>query len=73
MPMEVRLVSVVALIVLVLLMMLLRRYKKCPSDKVMVIYGSVGQTPTARIALQSAYMVARRLCCRSYSRMRFWT
>ena len=43
MPMEVILVSVVALIVLVLLMMLLRRYKKCPSDKVMVIYGSVGQ------------------------------
>lgn len=43
MPMEVILVSVVALIVLVLLMMLLSRYKKCPSDKVMVIYGSVGQ------------------------------
>ena len=37
MPMEVILVSVVALIVLVLLMMLLSRYNKCPSDKVMVI------------------------------------
>lgn len=37
------LICVVLLVVFILLMMLLSRYKKCPSDKVMVIYGSVGQ------------------------------
>ena len=36
-------VSVVVLIAFMLLLMLLTRYKKCPADKVMVIYGNVGQ------------------------------
>ena len=34
---------VVVLILFMLLLMLLTRYKKCPADKVMVIYGKVGQ------------------------------
>ena len=36
------LVCVVVVIVFSLLLFLLKRYKKCPSDKVMVIYGKVG-------------------------------
>ncbi len=36
------LVCVIALVVFSLLVMILRRYKKCPSDKIMVIYGLVG-------------------------------
>lgn len=44
MPLEaVILISVISLLVLSLLLVLLSRYKKCPSDKIMVIYGQVGQ------------------------------
>ncbi|MFI3170690.1 MAG: SPFH domain-containing protein [Faecalibacterium sp.] len=53
MPIEVPiLISVIALLVLSLLIVLLSRYKKCPSDKVLVIYGKVGQNKdgTARSA-----------------------
>ena len=42
MPAWMILICVVVLIAFILLMMLLSRYKKCPSDKVMVIYGRVG-------------------------------
>ena len=37
------LVTVGAIIVFTTLVALLTRYRKCPSDKVMVIYGKVGQ------------------------------
>jgi flotillin len=37
------LVCVIVLIIFSLLLLLLTRYKKCPSDKIMVIYGQVGQ------------------------------
>ncbi len=36
------LTCVIVVIVFSLLLFLLKRYKKCPSDKVMVIYGKVG-------------------------------
>ena len=38
--------TVVAVVVLALLILVIvaTRYKKCPSDKVMVIYGAVGKT-----------------------------
>ena len=36
------LTCVIVLIVFSLLLFLIKRYKKCPSDKVMVIYGKVG-------------------------------
>jgi len=38
------LVCVAVVVVFSLLLMLLSRYKKCPSDKIMVIYGRVGTT-----------------------------
>lgn len=37
------LICVIAVIVFSLALILLSRYKKCPSDRIMVIYGSVGQ------------------------------
>ena len=39
------LITVVVVVILVfsLLLMCLARYRRCPSDKVMVIYGKVGQ------------------------------
>ena len=36
------LTCVIVVIVFSLLLFLIKRYKKCPSDKVMVIYGKVG-------------------------------
>ncbi|MCL2546994.1 MAG: SPFH domain-containing protein, partial [Oscillospiraceae bacterium] len=46
------LVSVAFLLVFSLMVVLLKRYRKCPADKVMVIYGKVGQNKdgTARSA-----------------------
>ena len=36
------LICVIALLVLTTLIVIASRYRKCPSDKVMVIYGKVG-------------------------------
>ena len=45
-------VSVLVLLAFMLVLLLATRYKKCPSDKIMVIYGNVGQNKdgTARSA-----------------------
>ncbi len=44
MPLEVLiLIVVVVVLIFSLLIVLLTRYRKCPSDKIMVIYGKVGQ------------------------------
>lgn len=45
-------VVVAAIVVFGLILVLLSRYRRCPSDKVMVIYGRVGQNKdgTARSA-----------------------
>lgn len=44
MPFEsIILVSVIVVLVFSLFLVLLSRYRKCPSDKIMVIYGKVGQ------------------------------
>lgn len=40
----VAIVIVVVVLIILLIVMLATRYKKCPSDKVMVIYGKVGKT-----------------------------
>ena len=37
------LISVLALVAFSFIMWICSRYKKCPSDKIMVIYGSVGK------------------------------
>ena len=38
------LVCVIVLLVLTTIIVVLSRYRKCPSDKILVIYGKVGQT-----------------------------
>ena len=43
-PAVVMLTSVIVLIVLTTIILVLSRYRKCPSDKILVIYGNVGQT-----------------------------
>lgn len=41
--MEVMLVSAIVLVVVSFLVWVCSRYKKCPSDKIMVVYGSIGK------------------------------
>ena len=41
-PVIVILVSVVAVLVLTTVIVILSRYRKCPSDKILVVYGKVG-------------------------------
>ena len=65
------LTCVIVVIVFSLLLFLIKRYKKCPSDKVMVIYGKVG-TRTAPPAVPSASTAARPLSGRSSSPMSSW-
>ena len=36
------LIAVIVILVLSTLLVILSRYRKCPSDKVMVIYGRIG-------------------------------
>ena len=36
------LISVVAVLLLTTLLVILSRYKRCPSDKILVVYGRVG-------------------------------
>ena len=41
-PSIVMVVIVIAVVLFAIALLLLSRYKKCPSDKIMVIYGKVG-------------------------------
>lgn len=43
-PSALMLVCVIVLIVMTTMIVILSRYRKCPSDKILVIYGKVGQT-----------------------------
>lgn len=67
------LIVAIVLIAFSLLIFLLSRYKKCPSDKIMVIYGNVGKTKTALRARQSAFTAARRSLNRFLKPMNSWT
>jgi flotillin len=53
------LICVVALLAFSLLIAVLRRYRRCPSDKIMVVYGNVGSnsdgTPSAYPAARPSY------------------
>ncbi|MFW5799683.1 MAG: flotillin family protein [Spirochaetota bacterium] len=44
MPYELILLIVIAAAILITIMGVLKRYKRCPSDKIMVIYGKVGKS-----------------------------
>ena len=43
-PSILMLACVIILVVLTTVIVILSRYRKCPSDKILVIYGKVGQT-----------------------------
>ena len=43
-PSVLMLACVIVLVVLTTMIVILSRYRKCPSDKILVIYGKVGQT-----------------------------
>ena len=62
-------ICVAVVIVFALLMGILSRYRKCPSDKILVIYGKVGSDKEA----QSAYTVVRHSLCPSSSHISLWT
>ena len=73
------LTCVIVVIVFSLLLFLIKRYKKCPSDKVMVIYGKVGSNKDGSTggerpppAVPSASPAARPLSGRSSSPMSSW-
>ena len=66
------LVCVIVVLLFSLLVLILSRYKKCPSDKVMVIYGKVAATKMARPAARVVFTAAQPLSGRSFSLMSFW-
>lgn len=41
-PAVIGLISVIAIVIFTMIVVVISRYKKCPSDKIMVIYGKVG-------------------------------
>lgn len=66
-------ICVAVVIVFALLMGILSRYRKCPSDKILVIYGKVGSTRTVRQEAQSAYTAVRHSLCPLSSHISLWT
>lgn len=66
-------ICVAVVIVFALLMGILSRYRKCPSDKILVIYGKVGSDKNGRQEAQSAYTAVRHSLCPSSSHISLWT
>ena len=66
------LTCVIVVIVFSLLLFLIKRYKKCPSDKVMVIYGKVGSNKDGSTRSAKCSTAARPLSGRSSSPMSSW-
>lgn len=66
-------ICVAVVIVFALLMGILSRYRKCPSDKILVIYGKVGSDKNGQAEAQSAYTAVRHSLCPSSSRISLWT
>lgn len=60
-------ITIAGVVVLLLVVMLVvSRYKKCPSDKVMVIYGAVGKTKDGSAKCRGTFA---RTQTRGYSRL----
>lgn len=66
-------ICVAVVIVFALLMGILSRYRKCPSDKILVIYGKVGSDKNGQEEAQSAYTAVRHSLCPSSSHISLWT
>lgn len=65
------LIAVVVVVVLLfsLLLVFLARYRRCPSDKVMVIYGKVGQNKDGSARSAKCIHGGAAFICRSSRRM----
>ena len=66
-------ICVAVVIVFALLMGILSRYRKCPSDKILVSTVKSEATRTVRQEAQSAYTAVRHSLCPSSSRISLWT
>ena len=65
-------ICVAVVIVFALLMGILSRYRKCPSDKILVIYGKVGSDKNGQ-ARSAKYTAVRHSLCLLSSRISLWT
>ena len=63
------LICVAVIILISFFIWICSRYKKCPSDKIMVVYGSIGKNTDALTAVQSVFTVAQNLLCPYFSLM----
>jgi flotillin len=52
-------VSIIAFILLITIIGILRRYRRCPSDKILVIYGKIGKSKAG----QHRSAMYRWWCC----------
>jgi uncharacterized membrane protein YqiK len=53
------LIIVIIIILFTTFIAILTRYKKCPSDRILVVYGKVGKTQAETSLVQNAYTVVR--------------
>lgn len=66
-------ICVAVVIVFALLMGILSRYRKCPSDKILVIYGKVGSDKNGQARSAKSYTAVRHSLCPSSSHISLWT
>lgn len=66
-------ICVAVVIVFALLMGILSRYRKCPSDKILVIYGKVGSDKNGQARSAKCVTAVRHSLCPSSSRISLWT
>lgn len=66
-------ICVAVVIVFALLMGILSRYRKCPSDKILVIYGKVGSDKNGQARSAKCVHGGRHSLCLLSSRISLWT
>ena len=57
-------IAVPALIVIAALIFIANQYKRCPSNKIIVVYGKTGGTSTAKCVHGGYYLLKARLSSR---------
>lgn len=65
-------ICVAVVIVFALLMGILSRYRKCPSDKILVIYGKVGSDKNGQARSAKCDTAVRHSLCLLSSRTSLW-
>lgn len=56
-------ICVIVVVLFAAIMAILSRYRKCPSDKVLVIYGKVGTDKNGQAEAQDVSTAVRHLSC----------